>query len=141
MLLYEAVLPIQLALSTVFFNVATVAGKQINATVTIDGVSNVSMTSTNFVIDDDAAVDQANNSIASFFAPRITPSSNLAGSDLRGYVQFTIRFYLNNSAVPNDGYPSDYLTAQPLVGLNYIHYDIDGSTVGNRWLVQGNRCN
>ena len=113
-----------------FFNVATVAGKQINATITIDGVSNVSMTGTNFVIDDDAAVDQANNSIASFFAPRITPSISLAGSDLRGYVQFTIRFYLNNSAAPTDGYPSDYLTLQPLAGLNYIHYDIDGSDVG-----------
>lgn len=116
-----------------FYNIATISGNQINATVTIDQVSNVSMTGGNFSIDDDGAVDQANNSIASFFAPRITPSASLAGTDIRGYVQFTIRFYVGDG-VAGQQYPSDYTTEPPLgglTGLNYIHYDIDGSTVGN----------
>lgn len=115
-----------------FYNIATITGQKINATITIDAQSNCAMTGSNFSIDDDAATDQAGNSIASFFAPRITPSANLTTSDLRGYVQFTIRFYLENGTA-GEQYPSDYATPPPaggLSGLNYIHYDIDGSTVG-----------
>ncbi len=115
-----------------FYNIATVSGQQINATVTIDAASNVSMTGGNFSIDDDGATDQGGNSISSFFAPRITPSSNLTTTDQRGYVQFTIRFYLENGTAGQQ-YPADYATPPPgggLSGLNYIHYDIDGSTVG-----------
>ncbi|HSU28691.1 MAG TPA: T9SS type A sorting domain-containing protein [Chitinophagaceae bacterium] len=116
-----------------FYNVANVAGTQINATVKIDGQLNCNMNGSNFSIDDDAAVDQANVSIASFFAPRITPSSSLNGSDLRGYVQFTISFFTENGTA-GEQYPGDYTNIPPLgglTGLNYIHYDIDGSTVGN----------
>jgi Secretion system C-terminal sorting domain len=115
-----------------FYNVATVSSQQINATITIDAISNVSMSGSNFNIDDDAATDQSGNSISSFFAPRITPSSNLTTSDLRGYVQFTIRFYVGNGTAGQQ-YPGDFSTPPPfggLNGLNYIHYDIDGSTVG-----------
>jgi hypothetical protein len=114
-----------------FYNITTITGQQINATVTIDAVSNVSMTGANFNIDDDAATDQSGNSIASFFAPRITPSINLTTSDIRGYVQFTIKFYLEDGT-PGEQYPGDYTSVPPfgLTGLNYIHYDIDGSTVG-----------
>ncbi|MBK8310896.1 MAG: T9SS type A sorting domain-containing protein [Chitinophagaceae bacterium] len=115
-----------------FYNIATISGNQINATVTIDQVSNVSMTGGNFSIDDDGAVDQNNNSITSFFAPRITPAASLASTSIRGYVQFTIRFYVGDG-VGGQQYPSDYTTIPPsggLTGLNYIHYDIDGSTVG-----------
>lgn len=119
-----------------FYNIATIAGQQINATITIDAQSNCAMNGSNFSIDDDGATDQAGNSISSFFAPRITPSSNLTNSDLRGYVQFTIRFYLENGTAGQQ-YPGDYTTVPPgggLSGLNYIHYDIDGSTVGsNGW--------
>ena len=113
-----------------FFNVATFAGQQINATVTIDGASNVSLSGSNFSIDDDAATDQAGNSMATFFAPRITPDQNLTTTDRMGYVQFTIRFYLDNPSLPNNSYPSDFSAVQALTGLNYIHYDIDGSEVG-----------
>lgn len=116
-----------------FYNIATVSGTQINATVTIDASSNVSLTGTNFSIDDDAATDQLGNSIASFFAPRITPGSNLTTTDLRGYVQFTIKFFVENGTAGQQ-YPGDYTTPPPsggLTGLNYIHYDIDGSTVGS----------
>ena len=115
-----------------FYNVATVSGQQINATVTIDAASNVDMTGTNFSIDDDDALDQANNPINIFFAPRITPADNLTTSDVRGYVQFTIRFYMENGTAGQQ-YPQDYTTPPPfggLSGLNYIHYDIDGSEVG-----------
>ncbi len=115
-----------------FYNITTVTGQQINATITIDATSNVSMSGGNFSIDDDAATDQGGNSIASFFAPRITPDINLTNTDRRGYVQFTIRFYLENGT-PGQQYPGDYTTPPPLgglAGLNYIHYDIDGSSVG-----------
>ena len=98
------------------------------------------MSGTNFSIDDDGATDQAGNSIASFFAPRITPSGNLTTNDINGYVQFTIRFYQENGTageqynIPPIVLPvDDYSTPPPfggLSGLNYIHYDIDGSTVG-----------
>ena len=116
-----------------FYNVTTVSGQQINATITIDATSNVSMSGSNFNIDDDGATDQAGNSISSFFAPRITPSGNLTTTDLRGYVQFTIKFYLENGTAGQQ-YPGDYTTVPPfggLTGLNYIHYDIDGATVGS----------
>lgn len=115
-----------------FYNVTTVTSQQINATVTIDAVSNVSMSGGNFSIDDDAATDQAGNSISSFFAPRITPDNNLTTTDRRGYVQFTIKFYIGNG-IGGEQYPGDYTTVPPLgglTGLNYIHYDIDGSDVG-----------
>jgi hypothetical protein len=115
-----------------FYNVATVSGQQINVTVTVESQSNCAMNGANFVIDDDAANDQAGNSIASFFAPRITPSGNLTTTDIRGYVQFTIRFYIGNGT-GGEQYPGDYTIVPSgggLLGLNYIHYDIDGSTVG-----------
>ncbi len=115
-----------------FYNVSTVSGQQINATITIDATSNVSMAGTDFSIDDDAATDQDGNSISSFFAPRITPGCNLTTTDQRGYVQFTISFYLENGTAGQQ-YPGDFTTPPPfggLTGLNYIHYDIDGSTVG-----------
>jgi Secretion system C-terminal sorting domain len=115
-----------------FYNIATISGQQINATITIDAQSNCTMSGSNFSIDDDGATDQSGNSISGFFAPRITPSSNLTNTDLRGYVQFTIRFFLENGTAGQQ-YPADYTTVPAgggLSGLNYIHYDIDGSTVG-----------
>jgi Secretion system C-terminal sorting domain len=115
-----------------FYNVTSVSGQQINATITIDATSNVSMSGSNFNFDDDLATDQAGNSISSFFAPRITAANNLTTTDQRGYVQFTIKFYLENGTAGQQ-YPADFTTIPPfggLTGLNYIHYDIDGSTVG-----------
>ena len=70
--------------------------------------------------------------LASFFAPRITPDNNLTTTDRRGYVQFTIRFYIGNG-IGGEQYPGDYTTFhlwEGLTGLNYIHYDIDGADVG-----------
>jgi len=116
-----------------YYNVASVNGQQVNALVTIDQQLNCDMSGSEFNIDDDAATDQSGNSIASFFGPRITPSTTLTNSDKRGYVQFTISFFLENGTA-GEQYPSDYITQPPfggLSGLNYIHYDIDGSTVGS----------
>ena len=119
-----------------FYNVATVSGQQINVTITIDAQSNCDMTGAEFSIDDDGATDQSGNSIASFFAPRITADNTLTTADRRGYVQFTIRFFIGNGTA-GEQWPADYTTVPSLgglLGLNYIHYDIDGSTVGtNGW--------
>lgn len=119
-----------------FYNVAMVNGQQINATVTVESQLNCDMSSTAFSVDDDNATDQNGNSVSTFFAPRITPASNLTTTDVRGYVQFTIRFYVENGTA-GEQYPADYATVPPfggLSGLNYIHYDIDGSKVGtNGW--------
>src|ERR1700754_3388300 len=54
-------------------NMATVSGNTINAVVTVDAISNAVLDN----LDDDAAVDQSNASISSFFAPRIGPHQNL----------------------------------------------------------------
>jgi hypothetical protein len=119
-----------------FHNIATVSGQQINAIVTVESQSNCDMTGSYFVIDDDAATDQDGNSITSFFAPRITPYCDLTTTDVRGYVQFTINFYKENGSV-GEQYPGDYTllpAAGGLAGLNYLHYDIDGSCIGtNGW--------
>ncbi len=107
-----------------FYNVATVSGQQINATVTIDATSNASVDN----IDD-------NSVTASYFAPRVGPTGGTLGTtDRRGYAQFTIRFFQENGTVGTQQYTGlagdDYSTVAFLSGLNYIHYDVDGSDVG-----------
>lgn len=107
-------------------NMATVGGVTVNVEVTIDAISNAVLES----IDDDAATDQAGASIAHFFAPRISPDQNLNGSNRRGYVQFTMRFYRNLTGT-NNGTNADFTTSVSLANLNYVHYDIDGGDAGN----------
>ncbi|MEP7376279.1 MAG: T9SS type A sorting domain-containing protein [Chitinophagaceae bacterium] len=107
-------------------NMATVGTVTINVEVTIDAISNAVLDN----IDDDAAVDQAGVSIASFFAPRISPDQNLNGTNRRGYVQFSMKFYKNSTGT-NNGTDADFGTATSLLNLNYVHYDIDGSDAGN----------
>lgn len=109
-----------------FRNMASVAGVTVNAEVTVDAISNATLVS----LDDDAAVDQAGVSISQFFAPRISPDQNLNGTNRRGYVQFTMRFYRNSNGV-NNGTDADFATSVSLANLNYVHYDIDGSDAGN----------
>lgn len=106
-------------------NIATVDGKTINAVVTIDAISNAALNN----VDDDAALDQGNNSIASFFSPRIGPDVNLNGANRRGYVQFTCAFYRNNSG-SNNNTDNDFAVATALANINYVHYDIDGNDAG-----------
>jgi hypothetical protein len=115
-----------------YYNIATVSGKQINATITIDEQVNVDMSPGMFTMDDDAALDQSGSSITHFFAPRISSKNVLTTTDERGYVQFTIKFYLEDNTT-GEQYPQDYSSVPPLgglEGLNYIHYDIDGGAVG-----------
>ncbi len=107
-------------------NMATVGTVTVNAEVTVDAISNATLEN----IDDDGAVDQAGVSIANFFAPRISPDQNLNGTNRRGYVQFTMKFYKNSSGT-NNGTDADFATSISLLNLNYVHYDIDGSNAGN----------
>lgn len=107
-------------------NMATVGGVTVNVEVTVDAVSNAILDN----IDDDAAADQAGASIAHFFAPRISPDINLNGTNRRGYVQFSMKFYKNATGT-NNGTNTDFVTPVSLANLNYVHYDIDGGDAGN----------
>ncbi len=86
----------------------------------------------NFSIDDDAATDQAGNEHRQFFCSENYSEQLSHYADRRGYVQFTIKFLwkiarqVNNTPATIQPAPTGGLT-----GLNYIHYDIDGSTVGS----------
>ncbi|RZM20729.1 MAG: hypothetical protein EOO88_35350, partial [Pedobacter sp.] len=108
-------------------NIATVAGVTINAEVTINTVSNATLDD----IDDDGAVDQANNSIAGFFSPRIGPDQNLNGTNRRGFVQFTMTFFKNSTGT-NSNNGNDFATPVSLANINYVHYDIDGNDADNK---------
>ncbi|HYM94157.1 MAG TPA: hypothetical protein VET23_08465, partial [Chitinophagaceae bacterium] len=103
-----------------FTNIANISGTQVNAEVKIDAVSNATLAS----IDDDAAVDQNSNSIASFFAPRITSNASGNGST-RGYVQFTMSFFDNTSG--------GFTNPKILTNLNFVHLDIDGNGNSSAW--------
>ena len=110
-------------------NMATVSGVTINVEVTIDETYLTSLVN----IDDDAAKDQNNGSMATYFCPKIAPSENLNGvngGDSRGYVQFTMKFY-KNSTGSNQNNANDFATEVTLANLNYVHYDIDGFSTGN----------
>ncbi len=103
-----------------FADITNSVGKVINATITIDEVMNARLEK----IDDDAAIDQLGTSVESFFSPAIRSDINLNGSDRKGYVQFTLRFF---KADAGDGY--SLLTN--LSYLSVLNYDIDGSNAGN----------
>lgn len=103
-----------------FDNITNSAGNIINATVTIEAVKNAQLEN----IDDDGTVDQSGASVQSLFAPSIKPDINLNGTDRKGYIQFTIRFFKGSAG---DGY--SMLTN--LSYLNMISYDIDGNDAGN----------
>lgn len=109
-----------------FRNIANVGGVTINGEIKIDQLYQAELMD----IDDDGAVDQANVSIASFFAPRIRPDQNLNGNDRRGYVQFTMTFFRNPTGVNNNS-NSDFNQPVSLSNINYVHYDIDGNDAGN----------
>jgi hypothetical protein len=108
-----------------YTNAATVSGNTVDAEIKIIAITNAVLDN----IDDDGATDQAGNSIASFFGPRIGPDVNLNNSNRRGFVEFEIKFYQHfaNNAL-------NFITLQPLTGLNFVHYDIDGHSNGaNGW--------
>lgn len=115
-----------------FTNIATFQGNQVNAEIRIDAVSNATLqnagsgsnTSNTAKMEDDAAVNQQNASIASYFSPRIAP--NVSGNgNARGYVQFTMFFFKNVSG--------GFTTVQNLTDLNFVHLDIDGNGNSSAW--------
>jgi hypothetical protein len=108
-----------------YTNAATVSGNPVDAEVRVVAIVNAVLNN----MDDDGATDQNNVSIASFFAPRIGPDVSLGAADRRGYVEFEIKFFQRfaNTAL-------NFITTQPLTGLNFVHYDIDGFSSGtNGW--------
>jgi hypothetical protein len=92
----------------------------VNATVTIDALSNSELEK----IDDDAATDINGAGKSSLFAPIIKPDVTLNGADRKGYVQFTVRFFLANIG---DGYS----LLLNLSNLSVYQYDLDGDNAGN----------
>ncbi len=82
-------------------------------------------------IDDDLAVSTASGqsvNAANWFAPLIRSDINQFGcSNRTGYIEFTFTFYkqFTGTTLPNE---------KNVSGLNFVHYDMDGSNVGtNGW--------
>jgi hypothetical protein len=101
----------------------------LDAVVTINAIVNATMKdASNPGIDDDAAINElgVTASQVPLFAPRIAPDQILSCTNRSGYVEFTIRFYThyNGNFAPADG------TEIAVSNLNFLNYDLDGSTVG-----------
>lgn len=96
----------------------------LDAIVEVSAISNAVMED----VDDDNATSNASGTtinVPDWFSPRIKANvTNFACTDLRGYVEFTVTFYphFTGNVLP---------TAYAVSGLNFIHYDMDGHTVGN----------
>jgi hypothetical protein len=104
-----------------YSGVATVSANPIDVEIKVVAINNAILVD----MDDDAATDQAGNSIAAFFAPRISPDVSLNNTSRRGYVEFELKFYQRTSPT--------FTTLLPMTGLNFVHYDIDGSSNANGW--------
>ena len=115
-----------------FTNITTASGIQVNAEVKVDAIYNATLqnsgsgsnTSSTAKIEDDNALNQSNVSIASYFAPRISPNASGNGN-ARGYVQFTITFFKNTQG--------GFTNFQNLTDLNFVHLDIDGNGNSSAW--------
>jgi len=109
-----------------FNNVTTIAAVSFDAIVTIDGSSNATL----YDFDDDDAVNEtgAIGSQAALFSPRIGTNADLTNAARRGWVQFTITFYThyNGNTLP----PVTALPV-PVANLNFLHFDMDGYTIGS----------
>lgn len=102
----------------------------IDAYVTIDKLVNASLTTgvNNPTLDDDAVSDEtgSTSSHMALLSPRIAPDVNLTCTNRRGYVQFTVRFYIHTSS--NTVPPSNL--EMGMETLDFIHFDMDGYAVG-----------
>ncbi len=95
-----------------FTNVANIDGDQINATIKVDTLFRAVLAE----LDDDNAEDEnGNQTLQTFFAPRIDPLGSLGSTSQNGYVQFTIEFWKNG-----------WVDTAKLNGIRYSHFDIDG---------------
>jgi Secretion system C-terminal sorting domain len=101
----------------------------LDAVVSIDAIVNATMAdAVSPSIDDDAAADETNTAGTqiALFAPRIAPDQILSCTNRRGYVEFTVQFYAH--------YAGNALPATPAIAvanLNFLHFDMDGSPIGN----------
>ncbi|MES1223076.1 MAG: T9SS type A sorting domain-containing protein [Bacteroidota bacterium] len=113
-----------------FYNVAmdntAESPLQVNATITIESAYRAKVTS----FDDDGALDQNGNAtLQNLFAPTISADQSLGSTDRSGYVQFRITFYKNTmTGAANKWNAANYSETIQLAGLNYVHYDIDGTS-------------
>ena len=113
-----------------FYNVATdntnpATPLQVNATIMIESAYRATVVS----FDDNSAKDQNSNTLANLFAPTISADQTLTSSDRSGYVQFKITFYKNSmTGAANKWNIANYTQTVQLTGLNYVHYDIDGTS-------------
>jgi len=111
-----------------YANVANIQGQPINATVKIDTIYNATLSK----VDDDNAEGINNDQHPDWFAPSIAPTgaSGSSSTTHSGYVQFTFTFF---KADIGDGYTD----SAKLLGINYTHYDIDGTkSSGSGWSLR-----
>ncbi|MFZ1528497.1 MAG: T9SS type A sorting domain-containing protein [Ferruginibacter sp.] len=104
----------------------------IDAIITVDNIYNATLSD----IDDNNAGDETNTpgSHAALFAPRISSNTDLKGTAQRGWVEFTITFY---NHFPGNTLPPANTALAPLESLNFLHFDMDGHTVGsNGWFKE-----
>jgi len=116
-----------------FYNIATdnsvpANPVQVNASITVDAAYQATLTD----FDDNAATDQNGNGLPNLFAPTIQADQILSSSSRRGYIQFTISFYKNMvTGAANKFVAANYTQTIALAGLNYVHYDIDGTSASD----------
>ncbi len=101
----------------------------LDAVVSIDAIVNATMAgalSPN--IDDDASADETNTAGTqiALFAPRIAPDQMLSCTSRSGYVEFTVHFYAHYT-----GNAAPATAAVAIANLNFLHFDMDGSPIGN----------
>jgi Secretion system C-terminal sorting domain len=101
----------------------------LDAVVSIDAIVNATMAGAlNPSIDDDASANETNTAGTqiALFAPRIAPDQTLSCTNRRGYVEFTVQFYTHytGNALPTTA-------AVAVANLNFLHFDMDGSPIGN----------
>jgi hypothetical protein len=117
------------------FNNVTSGIGALDAIVTIDGNSNATLLS----FDDDNAADETGvaGTQAALFSPKISASSDLKNAAQSGYVQFTVTFYLH---YPGNTLPPVGVAPVPVTNLNFLHFDMDGHTIGNNGYFREMGC-
>jgi Secretion system C-terminal sorting domain len=101
----------------------------LDAVISIDAIVNATMAGAlNPSIDDDGSADETNTAGTqiALFAPRIAPDQILSCTNRSGYVEFTVQFYTHYT-----GNAAPTTTPVAVANLNFLHFDMDGSPIGN----------
>lgn len=108
------------------FNNITSGIAPLDAIISVDKVSNATL----LAFDDDNAADETGvaGTQANLFSPTIAASTDLVNAAKSGYVQFTITFYLHYAG---NTLPPVLSIPVPVANLNFLHFDMDGHTIGN----------